>query len=402
MSAPRPARPRSTPPPNQLFASCAPGLEPLLLGEIKALGHDGRAVPGGVEVRGGVEIAARLNLWLRTASRVLLRLGEFHATSFSELEMRARDLPFAALVKPKAAVAWRVTCKKSKLYHSDAVAERLHLALERATGKPSAQLKPSEDDATAPAQQLFARFERDLCTVSIDTTGPLLHLRGTRPFVSQGPLRETLAAALLLHAGYTGGPLLDPLCGAGTIPLEAALIARRRAPGLSRRFALLDWPSFDQKAFEALVAAARAQELPPSASIEGSDLDPRALEAARKNAVQAHLPELTFSVRALAALPGAVGPGLVATNPPYGQRVEARGADASGNDARVLVAEFERRVRELRPGNTLALTRPSPPPAARPPPPAARPPGGTGRACRARGGAGSSCRAAPARSPRPR
>lgn len=358
MSAPRPAKLRPTHSPNELFASCAPGLEPLLLGEVKALGLPGRAVAGGVEVKGGIEVAARLNLWLRTASRVLLRLGEFHATTFSELEKRARDLPFAALVRPKTAVAWRVTCKKSKLYHSDAVAERLHLALERATGKPSAQLKPSEDDATAPAQQLFARFERDLCTVSIDTTGPLLHLRGTRPFVSQGPLRETLAAALLLHAGYTGGPLLDPLCGAGTIPLEAALIARRRAPGLSRKFALLDWPSFDQKAFEALVAAARAKELPATDLIEGSDLDPRALAAARKNAAQAQLTELVFTERALASLPAATGKGFVVANPPYGQRVEARGAEAGGGAARALVVELERRVRESRPGNTLALIAP--------------------------------------------
>ena len=325
-----------------LFASCAPGLEPLLAAEVAALGLSGQVVPGGVELTGDPGALARLNLWLRTASRVLVRLGSVRATSFAQLVHEAGALPFERVLAKGTAVDLRVTCRKSKLYHSEAVAERLHAAIEARLGRTILRAKPAQDadanagadaDAdisqTAPTQLLLARFERDVCTVSADASGELLHRRGYRVAVSRAPLRETLAAALLLAAGFDGAlPLIDPLCGSGTIALEAALIARRRAPGIARTFAFQRWPDFDAGAFAQLVIAARAQELPRApALIAASDLDAGAIAAARENARRAGLDsDVLFEQRGLADLTPRAGPGLCATNPPYGKRVGAAGA----------------------------------------------------------------------------
>jgi putative N6-adenine-specific DNA methylase len=340
-----------------LFASCAPGLTPLLAGEVLALGLDATAQAGGVALRGDLGTAARLNLWLRTATRVLARLGEVRATSFAALVHEASKLPFEIALAPGVPVALRVTCRKSRLYHSEAVAERLHAALQERLGTPVARVDPADADEgpaqeplapavakapgraqdlsrdAPPPQLLLARFQDDVCTVSADTSGALLHQRGYRRSPARAPLRETLAAALLLAAGYTGdGPLVDPLCGSGTIAIEAALIARRRAPGLSRAFALQRWPGHDAQAFDRLVAAARAQELPGApAAISASDADADAVAAIRENARRAGVEtDLAIERRALADLPLSQGAaGLCASNPPYGVRVGAAGGDLS-------------------------------------------------------------------------
>src|ERR1700686_2145053 len=236
------------------FASCAPGFAPLLAAEVLALGFTATAVAGGVALRGDLGTAALLNLWLRTATRVLARLGEVRATSFAGLVHEASKLPFETALSPGVPVALRVSCRKSRLYHSEAVAERLHVALQERLGRPVARVEPAAEAEEGPAQGrpapeaplLFPRFQDDVCTVSADTSGALLHQRGYRTRPSRAPLRETLAAALLLAAGYTGeDPFVDPLCGSGTIAIEAALIARRRAPGPPRALALAHWPGPD-------------------------------------------------------------------------------------------------------------------------------------------------------------
>ena len=295
-----------------LFAVCAPGLEPVLLAEVQALGLPGRAIGGGVEVDS--DDAPRLNLWLRTATRVLARLGSVKATAFPELVRKAAELPWERFVRRGAAVAFRVTCRKSRLYHSDAVAERLLSALRESVG----------DVALHEDGQLFiARFDRDVCTVSADSSGALLHQRGYRGPAAKAPLRETLAAALLLAARWDGSqPLCDPLCGSGTIAIEAALLAMRRAPGLSRSFAFEKWPGFDLRPLQDLRAAARAQERPLAAPIEASDQDAGAVAAARENAASAGV-SLSIVQRQLASLPPDGGEGLVACNPPYGVRLQS-------------------------------------------------------------------------------
>jgi len=241
------------PAPLLCYAVCTPGLEQVLAAELAGL----RLTPGEV-IPGGVEFAAhhsgiyRANLERRTASRVLVRVATFHAHSFFELERHAAQVPWDRFVAPGAAVTFRVTSKKSKLYHQDAVGERLGRAISGAVegvavGEQGAGSGERDDGEESPltahrsplTPQLFvARLWRDELILSADTTGELLHRRGYRLATAKAPVRESLAAAMLLAAGYDGSaPLIDPLCGAGTIAIEAAFLARRMAPGRRRPFA---------------------------------------------------------------------------------------------------------------------------------------------------------------------
>ena len=344
-----PPRLTCTMPPTSLpyFATCAPGLEPLLLAELRALRVAGaRQEEGGVAFGGGDRALYSANLHLRTASRVLVRVATFHADSFAELERRADKVEWERWVAGDVPVDFRVTCRKSRLYHSDAVAERLLRSAARKVGvdvkaafAAAAALvvegEEDDDEHAAPgASQLFVvRLVRDELTLSADASGALLHRRGYRQAVGKAPLRETLAAAMLLGSGWTPGqPLLDPMCGAGTIAIEAALLARNVAPGLSRAtggvgFAFERWPGFDAALWERLVGEARAtvKDAAP-APILASDRDAGAIGAARANAERAGvLGDITFAERALSSLPPVPAGGWLVTNPPYGARVGERG-----------------------------------------------------------------------------
>ena len=202
------------PTPLTCFASCAIGLESILARELGALeGSDGvrigRSEPGGVQFSTDLGGVYASNLHLRTASRVIVRLGSFHAASFHELERRARRLPWSEFVSPAARVEFRVTSRKSRLYHQEAIAQRLQ-----------ALVLGSSATSSTTEQVVAVRLFRDQCTISIDSSGELLHRRGYRQATGKAPMRETLAAAMLVAAGWDGsGPLVDPLCGSGTIPI---------------------------------------------------------------------------------------------------------------------------------------------------------------------------------------
>lgn len=322
------------------FAIAAPGLESIVARELEALGERPRVDDGGVSWDGDARSLMRANLWLRSASRVLVRVATFKATAFFELEKRAKKIPWERFVAPGANAEFRVTARKSKLYHSDAIAERLQGAassrLRAAASKPP---KP-----TAQGQQLFVvRVFRDEFVISADTSGELLHMRGYRQAVGKAPLRETLAAALLLGSEWAANaPLLDPFCGSGTIPIEAALIARRIAPGHGRRFAFMEWPLHEASVWRKLVADAKAGALARSpVPIHGSDRDAGAITASRANADRAGVAEdIDFDARAVSAIEPRGATGLVATNPPYGIRVGERSA------LRDLYARFGQVLRE--------------------------------------------------------
>jgi putative N6-adenine-specific DNA methylase len=304
----------------RLFVVCPPGLEQLLSQEM-----DAKAAAGGVEVEGDLIRAAQLNLTLRTATRVLVRLGDFRATTFADLVRKARSLPFDLCLRKGQPVALRVTCRKSRLYHSGAVAERLREAIGERLGAPPPEAA-TDEEADSPPQLILARFDHDVCTVSADTSGALLHRRGYRLAQSRAPLRETLAAAMLLAAGYDGSAaLVDPLCGSGTIAIEAALIARRRAPGIARAFALERWPGFDTRALARLRDEARARELPKAPhAILVSDADPAAVRAAKENLQRAGVEtDVQLEEQPLRDVRLEPGPGLIVTNPPYGVRIPA-------------------------------------------------------------------------------
>jgi len=278
----------------------------------------------------------RANLWLRAASRVVVRVAEFRATAFFELEKSAKRIPWAQFIAPGQVAEFRVTAKKSKLYHSDAIAERLVKSLMSVVGAknlpgtnpPARKRAPAQPAHQSTKPQLFVvRVFHDAFTISVDTSGELLHMRGYRQAVGKAPLRETLAAALLLAADWDGSaPLLDPFCGSGTIPIEAALLARRIPPGLHRRFAFMAWPNFDAKTWRALLHESQTAALASSpALILGSDRDAGAIASSRANAERAGvLADIDFQARAISAIQPPEAPGLVATNPPYGVRVSER------------------------------------------------------------------------------
>ena len=312
------------------FAIVAPGLEPLALAEARALGLPAELEVGGggIAWRGDLRSVLVANIGLRIASRVVVRLARFEARSFAELERHARQVPWASVVVPGGAVRFRVTCKKSRLYHSDAVAQRLADAVVRAM--PSVRAEgASAADEDAPmdddAQLFVVRMLRDQCTISADSSGALLHRRGYRQATAKAPLRETIAAALIAASGWDGeAPLVDPLCGSGTIPIEAALVSRGLPPGAFRTFAAERWPGVSR----ALGGRVRAELTRPPTDvappvIAGSDRDAGAISAATANAERAGVAHsVAFSVRPLSAaeLPSGVR-GWVVSNPPYGVRV---------------------------------------------------------------------------------
>lgn len=331
-----PPRPRF-----ELFASTAPGLESITAGELKSLGIRGRQEIGGVAFAGDLESMYRSNLWLRTASRVVVRLGQFHASTFYELERRVKKLPWREFLPDAGEISVRATCRKSRLYHSDAVSERVLEAIAR-VAPAGVSLKASladrredgdDEGSRGESSQIFiARILHDQVEISADSSGELLHRRGYRKDVAKAPLRETLAAAMVLASGWRKEqPLLDPLCGAGTIPIEAALIARSIAPGIGRSFQFMKWPGFDARLWGAIHEEARRAETNPQLDIRAADRDEGAIAATTGNAerarvgsdVRATVASLSQSLTTLVNLTG--NEGWIISNPPYGIRIGDQG-----------------------------------------------------------------------------
>lgn len=314
----------------------APGLEEMLADEIaKLTGRRGETSSGGVAFAGGLKDMRRVNLWSRVANRVVVRVDEFHASTFHELERKAKQVDWGRFVASGQSVRFRVTCKKSKLYHSDAVAERLAAGVKAKVGGNKHVISSTDaDDAeesgdASPSAQLFVvRIVDDACSISADSSGELLHRRGYRQAVVKAPLRETIAAAMIIGSGWDmKAPLVDPMCGAGTIAIEAAMMARRIAPGLNRRFAFENWPRHDAPAWSAELDAARAEQLEKSpARIVASDRDEGAIAAAIANAERAGvLADVHYDVRSLSAADLPDEPCWMVTNPPYGMRLGESG-----------------------------------------------------------------------------
>ncbi len=343
----------------ECFASVAPGLEQVAAAELRELSVSAIAVTeGGVTFTADDRALLRCNLRLRSVSRVIVRVAQFRATAFSELERLAKSVQWEEFVAAGDTVKLRVTCKKSKLYHSDAVAQRVMGAItSRVKGVKAATNAADEDESddtdTGPAQLFVVRFVRDVCTISADSSGELLHRRGYRQATAKAPMRETLAAAMLLALGYDGStPLVDPMCGSGTIPIEGALIARHLAPGLGRTFRCEHWPDAGKRpGAEAVREKARALGIARAPQpILASDRDRGAAEATLANAERAGVEgDLRIFQRALSSIEVPETPGLLLVNPPYGGRV------GESEDLRNLYAQLGNIARERCRGWTIAL-----------------------------------------------
>jgi putative N6-adenine-specific DNA methylase len=344
------------------FAITAPGLEQCTGRELQALGIAAEVEGGGVAWTGDRAELYSASLHLRTASRVLVRIASFRARTFFELERHAARVPWAAYLPAGRGAVLRVTSRKSRLYHQRAIEERLARAIEQTAGATARRAAGEEEgeieDDTLGDQLFVVRFFRDECVVSVDASGELLHRRGYRQAVARAPLRETIAAAMILGSDWSPDrPLLDPFCGSGTIPIEAALLARRIPPGLAtsdripRQHAFQHWPDFEPALWERVVERARA-EIRPGAGviIQGSDRDAGAIEAAFANAARAGVEEdLDLEVHPLSSIEPPAPQGWLVTNPPYGLRVRG------GHDMRDLYAALGRLARERLPGWTIAM-----------------------------------------------
>lgn len=308
--------------------------------ELVGLGLRPEPAEGGVGFSGSWEDSWRANLWCRVASRVLVRVTDFEARGFRDLERALGSVPWGQWLPAGCAVEVRAASHRSRLWHTGKVAEVVAGALADSVGA-----RPEKGEG---ALRLQVRAVERAVTVSLDTSGEHLHRRGYRPAGGRAPIRENLAAGLLLRAGWDGSePFLDPLCGSGTLAVEAALLALGAAPGLRRRFAFEDFPRFDPRAWERLRDEARAtQRQSLSAPVLASDRDPGQVRllaaAARAAGVADHLQVAVEDVEALEPPESSSSPGgLLAANPPYGHRLGGQ-EQAYAALGRVLRGPFRR------------------------------------------------------------
>lgn len=300
---------------------CLMGLEKLVADELKRLGMgDVRAENGRVFCRGGLEDIPRLNLWLRCGARVLLVLGEFPARSFEALFQGVYALPWEELIPRDGEFPVKGYSISSQLHSVPACQSIVKKAVSR---RLSERYGLEWLPETGHRFQIQFSILKDQAVLALDTSGEGLYKRGYRAVGVEAPLRETLAAALVLLSRYKGlDPFRDPFCGSGTIPIEAALIAKNRAPGLNRSFAAQKWPVIPAAAWMDAVEEAMDEEFHGNYDIWGGDIDPHAVEIARANAVKAEVEDVVRFETADAMAFRAEGQyGRLVTNPPYGERL---------------------------------------------------------------------------------
>ena len=313
--------------PQEFYVVTLPGLESLCRNELAALDDPPSELilsKGGVSFKGRLTSCYQANLMCRTASRVLMRIQQFKARYFDELEERVRSVPWELYLKVKAPLKVRVSVRQSKLYHSQAVSERILKAIsERLTHQGP---MPADDDRESLAQCLWARLQDDRIVLSLDSSGDPLHKRGIKTIGGRAPLRETLAAGALIQAGFDGDTVLcDPMCGSGTFALEAAMIVKQIPPGGQRPFAFMDWPAFRPSHWQYLCDQAGTADPPPiKPQIYASDRSRTATDQLATLLPGSGLADAIDLQRRdffdLCAPATGQRWGLVALNPPYGRR----------------------------------------------------------------------------------
>lgn len=313
----------------ELIAPCHFGLEAVLKKEIYDLGYEIVQVEDGrITFEGDAEAICRGNIFLRTTERILLKVGKFHATTFEELFQGIKALPWEAYI-PEDGKFWvtKASSIKSKLFSPSDIQSIVKKAMVERM-KQQYQLDWFPEDGASYPVRIF--LYKDEVTVTIDTTGESLHKRGYRYLTSKAPLKETLAAALILLTPWHADRILvDPFCGSGTFPIEAAMIAANIAPGMNRHFLAETWknlidPSLWQECF------AEAQDMVDTdiqVDIQGYDIDDEIIKAARDNAKRAGVDRLIhFQQRPVQQMNHPKKYGFIITNPPYGERLEEKSA----------------------------------------------------------------------------
>ena len=305
----------------KLCVPCLLGLEGPIADELRRMRmQDIQNENGRVYFTGGAEEIAKANINLRIGERVLLELGRFRAESFDELFERTKALPWEELIPKDAAFPVKGYSLNSKLFSvSDCQKIIKKAVVERLKSVYGIEWFPE----TAETYQIQFSIMKDTASLCIDTSGEGLHKRGYRPAHNAAPLKETMAAAMVSLSRYRGREdFCDPFCGSGTIPIEAALIAKNRAPGLHREFSAMRWRSLDRSVWQPEREASVSREFNGSYNITGADIDPAALEIARENAERAGVSDIVRFEKADAAKFDRVTEnGIIVTNPPYGERI---------------------------------------------------------------------------------
>ena len=305
----------------ELCIPCLLGLEGPIADELRRLDMENvRAENGRVYFTGGADAVARTNVNVRIGERVLVELGRFPADTFDRLFEGVKALPWEMLIPRDGAFPVKGFSLNSKLFSvSDCQSIIKKAVAERLKSVYGIDWFPE----TGPLYQIQFSIMKDTASLCIDTSGEGLHKRGYRPAHNAAPLKETMAAAMVTLSRYRGREdFCDPFCGSGTIPIEAALIAKNRAPGLSRDFTAMSWTVFDKKIWDDARAEARSKEFHGGYHILGADIDPAAVAMARENAARAGVDDIVkFEVADATKFDRVTPNGVIVTNPPYGERI---------------------------------------------------------------------------------
>ena len=309
----------------ELIAPCHFGLEAVLKREILDLGYEISSVEDGrVTFQGDAEAVCRANIFLRTAERVLLKVGSFQAVSFEELFEKTKALPWEAYI-PKDGKFWvtKASSVKSRLFSPSDIQSVMKKAMVRRLQEHYHMEWFPEDGAEYPVRVFLMK---DQVTVGIDTSGASLHKRGYREVSGKAPITETLAAALIMLTPWRGDRILvDPFCGSGTFPIEAAMMAANIAPGMNRSFTAEKWTNLIPKKlwYDTVDEASDLIREPEETDIQGYDADEDVIRIARRNAAEAGVEHMIhFQRRDVRNLSHPKKYGFIITNPPYGERLE--------------------------------------------------------------------------------
>ena len=311
----------------ELIVPCHFGLEAPLKREITELGYEIASVEDGrVTFYGDEEACVRANIFLRTAERVLIKIGSFHAKTFEELFQGTKALPWEEWI-PKDGKFWvaKAASVKSALFSPSDIQSVMKKAMVERLRETYHINWFTESGESFPLRVFLLKDE---VTIGLDTTGESLHKRGYRKLTAKAPIAENLAAALIMLTPWRGDRILvDPFCGSGTIPIEAAMMAANIAPGMNRSFTAESWGHIIGKKnwYEAVDEAAELMQIPADTDIQAYDLDPEMVAIARANAKLAGVEEMIhFQQRDIAALSHPKKYGFLITNPPYGERLSEK------------------------------------------------------------------------------
>ena len=305
----------------KLCVPCLLGLEGPIADELKRMKMDNVASENGrVYFTGDESAIAKANVNLRIGERVLIEVGKFDAFTFDNLFEGTKALPWEMLIPKDGAFPVKGYSLNSKLFSVSDCQKIIKKAIVERLKKVYGIEWFSE---TGPVYQVCFSIMKDQVSLCIDTTGDGLHKRGYRPAHNVAPLKETIAAAMVTLSRYRGrDDFCDPFCGSGTIPIEAALIAKNRAPGLNRSFSAAKWNGFGPKLWQDVKDEARSREFNGNYNIVGSDIDPKTLAIARENAERAGVADIVhFELADACKFERKTEGGVIVTNPPYGERI---------------------------------------------------------------------------------